>query len=88
MTKKSLAIAAALGLTACSASEGIPANGPVNAAANAQPTASQTSTEFSQTSDPIRAPIYQPDVPAYPGEPVHVIGGQSFYYSNAVVPMP
>jgi hypothetical protein len=25
--------------------------------------------------------VYQPNVPAYPGETAHVIGGQTFYYA-------
>jgi hypothetical protein len=89
MITKSLAIAAALSLAACSAfaaSGGGPANNPVNAATNAQPAAPQTSTEFSQTSGRSGGSIYRPDVPAYPGEPAHVIGGQTFYFSNDEVP--
>ena len=30
---------------------------------------------------PLSGSVYQPNVPAYPGETPHVIGGQTFYFA-------
>jgi hypothetical protein len=32
----------------------------------------------------VNGSVYQPNVPAYPGETAHVIGGQTFYYGSGV----
>jgi hypothetical protein len=49
-------------------------------AAGAPPAASQNSTEFFQSDESVGVPVYQSDMPAYPGGTRHVIGGQTFYY--------
>jgi hypothetical protein len=77
MTLKMFATAAALTLAAGTAFAASP-----NYGATAQPPAAQSSAGATQNDPDVDGSVYQPNVAAHPDESAHVIGGQTFYYSN------
>jgi len=77
MTLKMFATAAALTLAAGAAFAASP-----NYGATAQPPAAQSQAGTTQTDQNFDGSVYQPNVAANPGETAHVIGGETFYYSN------